>query len=300
MILVDASAYIYRAFYTMPPIVHSDGTPTGAVRGYCHMLLTLMERQDDATHLAVVFDKSRKSFRHEIYPEYKATRKETPSELAPQFKLVREATEAFGLPIVEAVDFEADDLIASYATAANAQDIDVEIVSSDKDLMQLIGERIWLWCPLKRMLYGPDEVKAKFGVYPDRMIDFQALMGDATDNVPGIPGCGPKTAVSLLSTFGTFDRIVSEAHAIKPKKVREFLIDPAGKKLAQVSRDLVTLKRDVPLPVPFDDLRRVTPDKPRLLEFAQRMEFVTLADRIEGRAGEPPMQTYPSPEVVSS
>jgi DNA polymerase-1 len=281
--LVDGSGYIFRAFHALPPLTRSDGTPVNAVLGFCNMLLKLIE-DADAEYIAVIFDAGRKTFRNEIYPEYKAHRPEAPPELVPQFALIREATRAFNVPALEIQGYEADDLIATYATQAAAQGHDVTIVSSDKDLMQLVGDRISLFDPMKNRKIGGAEVLEKFGVAPDKVVDVQSLAGDSSDNVPGVPGIGIKTAAELINTYGDLDTLLARAGEIKQPKRRENLI--ANAELARISRDLVTLKRDVPLEVPLDDLAKRGIDGAAALAFLQRNEFRQLITKLQARLGE--------------
>ncbi|MBT6285600.1 MAG: DNA polymerase I, partial [Rhodospirillaceae bacterium] len=204
--LVDGSAYIFRAFHALPPMTRADGTPVNAVYGFANMLTKLVE-DSDADFLAVIFDTARKTFRSDIYPEYKAHRPPAPEELIPQFDLIREATRAYSLPCLELEGFEADDLIATYARHAVEQGFDVTIVSSDKDLMQLVGPGVRMMDPMKNKFIGPDEVVDKFGVAPNRVVDVQALLGDSTDNVPGIKGIGEAPAAQLINEFGSLDEL---------------------------------------------------------------------------------------------
>src|SRR5262249_34685013 len=216
--LVDGSGYIFRAYHALPPLTRRDGTPVGAVLGYCNILFKLLQ-ETNADHLAVVFDAARTTFRNKIYDAYKAHRPEPPSDLVPQFKLVREATAAFNVCRIEREDYEADDLIATYACAAAREGADVTIVSSDKDLMQLVSD------PIKQKVIGADEVREKFGVGPDKVADVQALCGDSVDNVPGVPGIGVKTAAELINTYGDLETLLERAGEIKQPKRRQSLID---------------------------------------------------------------------------
>ncbi|HYD04687.1 MAG TPA: 5'-3' exonuclease H3TH domain-containing protein, partial [Reyranella sp.] len=215
--LVDGSGYIFRAYHALPPLTRSDGTPTNAVLGFTNMLWKLLE-ETDADHVAVIFDASRKTFRDAIYKEYKANRTEPPEDLIPQFALIRDAVKAFNLPCIEMEGYEADDLIATYADHAVAEGADVTIVSSDKDLMQLIRDGIKMWDPMKNRPIGATEVQEKFGVTPDKVIDVQALCGDSTDNVPGVPGIGVKTAAELINTYGDLETLLARAGEIKQPK----------------------------------------------------------------------------------
>jgi len=255
--LVDGSGYIFRAFHALPPLVRADGVQVNAVLGFCKMLVRLVE-STDADHLAVIFDATRRSFRHDISPDYKANRPPTPPALAPQFPLIREATRAFGVPAVEMPGYEADDLIATYAELAASQGAQVTIVSSDKDLMQLVRDRVTIYDPMKNRMIGDAEVVEKFGVGPDRVIDVQALAGDSSDHVPGIAGIGIKTAAGLIRTYDDLDTLLASAAEIKRPKLRDALIK--GADAARLSRQLVTLRRDVPVERPLSDFARRGPD----------------------------------------
>ncbi len=282
LFLVDGSGYIFRAFHAMPPLSRADGTPVNAVLGFINMLTKLID-DTDADAIAVIFDKGRRTFRNDIYPEYKAHRPDPPPELVPQFGLVREATRAFNVPAIEAEGFEADDLIATYARRAAASGAKVTIVSSDKDLMQLVGDGIEMFDPIKNRAIGPAEVKEKFGVGPDKVVDVQALAGDSSDNVPGVPGIGVKTAAELINQYGDLDALLARAGEIKQPKRRESLLANAGK--ARMSRDLVRLRDDVPLPEPLEALGRREPDRDRLFEFLNANQFVSVIKRFEARMG---------------
>ncbi|MSO88703.1 MAG: DNA polymerase I [Rhodospirillaceae bacterium] len=285
--LVDGSGYIFRAFHALPPFTRSDGTPTGAVYGFVNMLLKLLT-DTAANHLAVIFDAGQRSFRNDIYAGYKANRPEVPAELVPQFALVREATRALNLPAIEEAGFEADDLIASYARAAEKAGADVTIVSSDKDLMQLVGDRIAMLDPIKNRKIGISEVREKFGVDPERVVDVQALAGDSTDNVPGVPGIGVKTAAELINTYGSLDALLARADEIKQPKRREALL--ANRDKALLSRQLVKLKDDMMLPAPLASLALRGPDPATLLAFLKAQEFKALIQRMETRFGLAPGQ----------
>lgn len=281
--LIDGSAYIFRAYHALPPLTRSsDGLSVGAVAGFCNMLWKFLEEMKGAeapTHLAVIFDKSEVTFRNKLYPEYKAHRPPAPEDLVPQFPLIRDATRAFNLPCIEMGGFEADDLIATYARQAAASGASVRIVSSDKDLMQLIVEgSIQLYDPMKNRILGLDAVMEKFGVGPDKVIDAQALIGDSTDNVPGAPGIGPKTAAELLTTFGSLDAILERANEVKQQKRRETLINFADQ--IRLSRQLVTLKDDVDVEEKWEAFALREPDPAMLLQFIDAMEFRTLGRRV--------------------
>ncbi len=242
--LVDGSGYIFRAFHALPPLTRSDGVPVNAVLGFTNMLLKLLE-DTDADHIGVIFDAGQTTFRNEIYAEYKANRSETPPELIPQFPLVREATRAANVASVEMDGFEADDIIATYACRAVEAGAEVTIVSSDKDLMQLVNDKVRMLDPIKNKPISFPEVQEKFGVTPDKVIDIQALAGDSTDNVPGVPGIGVKTAAELINTYGSLEELLARAGEIKQPKRRENLL--ANAELARISKKLVTLSCDVPL-----------------------------------------------------
>ena len=280
--LVDGSAYIFRAFHALPPMTRADGTPVNAVYGFANMLTKLVE-DSEADFLAVIFDTARKTFRSDIYPEYKAHRPPAPEELIPQFELIREATRAYSLPCLELEGFEADDLIATYARHAVEQGFDVTIVSSDKDLMQLVGPGVRMMDPMKNRFIGPDEVVEKFGVGPDKVIDVQSLAGDSTDNVPGVPGIGIKTAALLLEEYGDLDTLLARAGEIKQNKRRENLIEFAD--LARISRDLVTLRKDVPVEHKLAEFQKKRPDPDVLIPFLEEQGFRTILSKVRSEFG---------------
>ena len=261
-----------------------DGTPVNAVFGFSNMLAKLL-REHVGTHIAVIFDAGRKTFRNRLYEDYKAHRPPPPDDLIPQFNLVREATEAFGVPAIELEDWEADDLIAAYAKAVNDAGGQATIVSSDKDLMQLIRPGVEMLDPIKQKPIGPAEVMEKYGVTPDKMIDVQALIGDPTDNVPGVPGIGPKGAAQLINEFGDLDSVLAAAPAMKPSKRRDNLIEHADK--ARISRELVTLRSDTPLPQPVEQLHARPYDKAALAAWLKTQGFRSIATRL-GLDGEAP------------
>jgi DNA polymerase-1 len=290
LFLVDGSAYIFRAFHALPPLTRkSDGLPVGAVSGFCNMLWKLLQEARDTdvgvtpTHFAVIFDYSSKTFRNDLYPDYKANRSEPPEDLVPQFGLIREATRAFNLPCIEMEGYEADDIIASYCRMAEAAGGDATIVSSDKDLMQLVTDHVSMYDTMKDRQIGRDEVVEKFGVGPEKMIDLQALAGDSTDNIPGVPGIGPKTAAQLLDEYGDLDALLERASEIKQNKRRENLIEFAEQ--ARLSRQLVTLKTDTPVDVPLDALALEDQDGPKLVAFLKAMEFTSLTRRVAEATG---------------
>ncbi len=286
--LVDGSGFIFRAYHALPPLTRkSDGLPVGAVQGFCNMLWKLlvdMKAAPDApTHLAVVFDHSEKTFRNDLYAAYKAHRPPAPEDLVPQFPLVREATRAFGVPCLELPGYEADDLIAAYACHVRDAGGEVVIVSSDKDLMQLVGERVSMLDTMKNLRIGHAEVFEKFGVTPDKVVDVQALCGDSVDNVPGAPGIGIKTASALINEYGDLDTLLARAGEIKQQKRRETLIDFADQ--IRLSRELVRLDCDTPLPAASDTLAVEPPEPATLAAFLEAMEFRTLARRVGDGAG---------------
>jgi len=290
--IVDGSGFIFRAFHALPPLTRkTDGLPVGAVAGFCNMLWKLlvdMKAAPDApTHLAVVFDKSEITFRNQLYAAYKAHRPPPPEDLVPQFPLVRDATRAFGVPCLELGGYEADDIIAAYACKVRDMGGEVVIVSSDKDLMQLVGDRVTMLDTMKNVRIGAPEVFEKFGVTPDKVVDVQALCGDSVDNVPGAPGIGVKTASALITEYGDLDTLLARAGEIKQDKRRQTLIDFADQ--IRLSRQLVQLDCDTPLPSPIDDLAVVEPDPKVLGDFLEEMEFRTLARRVsEARSGGAP------------
>ena len=280
--LVDGSGYIFRAYHALPPITRkSDGLQLNAVFGFCNMLWKLlrdMKADDKPTHLAVVFDKSEKTFRTEMYKEYKAHRPDPPHDLIPQFKFIREAVAAFDLPCLEQNGFEADDLIATYARLASEAGATTSIVSSDKDLMQLVSDSVTMFDTMKDKRIGRDEVIEKFGVPPEKVIEVQALIGDSTDNVPGVPGIGVKTAAQLIGEYGDLETLLKRANEIKQDKRRQTLLDNAD--AARLSKKLVTLDTDVKLDVPIGDLAVHEPDYKHLIAFLKAMEFSSLTRRV--------------------
>lgn len=283
IMLVDGSGYIFRAYHALPPLTRArDGAPVGAVSGFCNMLFKLLADGRDAdqpTHLAVIFDASSVTFRNEIYPAYKAQRPDPPEDLVPQFAMIRDATRAFGLPSIEMRGYEADDLIATYARQAEAAGASVRILSSDKDLMQLVTDKVALYDPMKERPLGAEAVLEKFGVAPDRVVDVQALAGDSVDNVPGAPGIGIKTAAQLINEYGTLEALLDRAHEIKQPKRRETLIEHRAQ--IEVSKRLVTLMPDVPVEVPLDAFAVREPDPEVLIDFLKDMGFRTLTNRVQ-------------------
>lgn len=289
--LIDGSGFIFRAYHALPPLTRPDGTPVGAVAGFCNMLVKLL-RDPDAAHLAVVFDVSRKTFRNEFYPDYKAHRPPPPDDLVPQFGLIREATRAFGVPALEVPDYEADDVIAAYARSAREQGWQVRIVSGDKDLMQLIRDGVELVDPIKNKTIDAAAVLEKFGVPPTKVVEVQALAGDSTDNVPGVPGIGVKTAAELINQYGDLEGLLQNLDAIKQPKRREAL--QANAELARISRRLVLLDDQVPLPVPVDDLH-VRQDATVLRAFLETQGFKNLIQRLGNAGTLPPASATPAP-----
>ncbi len=277
LVLVDGSGYIFRAFHALPMMNRPDGTPVNAVFGFCNMLSRLL-RDHTGTHLAVIFDAGRNTFRNRIYDQYKAHRPEPPAELVPQFALIRQATRAFGVPSIELADWEADDLIASYARAMREGGGESIIVSSDKDLMQLIGDGVTMLDPMKNIPIGRDEVMAKFGVGPDKVIEVQALMGDSVDNVPGVPGIGPKGAAQLIGEYGSLEAALAAAPAMKPSKRRDSLIEHA--QAALISKQLVTLRDDAPLPEPIENFTLRPWDDAVLNAFFDEQGFNSIRTRL--------------------
>lgn len=294
--LIDGSGYIFRAYHSLPPMTRPDGTPVGAVYGFTSMLIKMLA-DSKATHLAVVFDAGRRTFRQDIYPAYKAQRPDTPEDLIPQFAVIRDAVRAFNLPCIEQDGFEADDLIATLAKRAKAEGAQVTIVSSDKDLMQLVGDGISMLDPMKNRAIGPAEVMEKFGVGPDRVVDVQALAGDPVDNVPGVPGIGIKTAALLINEFGDLDALLQRAGEIPQKKRRENLMDHAD--AARISRDLVRLKDDVDVAQTVADLALAPPNPSLLRDFLDENGFRSLIPRAEALAGKAPPKPPPSQEQGS-
>lgn len=295
--LIDGSGFIFRAYHALPPLTRkSDGLPVGAVSGFCNMLFKFVEDNkghDAPTHCAVIFDAKGKTFRSDIYPAYKANRPPAPEDLVPQFPLTRDATRAFNLACIEAEGFEADDIIATLAVRARDAGARVTIISSDKDLMQLVGGGVEMLDAMKNKRIGIEQVEEKFGVGPDRVIDVQSLAGDSVDNVPGAPGIGIKTAALLINEYGDLDTLLERAGEIKQPKRRQTLIDFADQ--VRVSRELVTLKQDMDMDFDFTEMEVRDPDPETCLGFLTLMEFRTLAARIAGKLGvEPPVVADPA------
>jgi len=283
--LVDGSGFIFRAFHGLPMMNRPDGVPVNAVYGFCTMLMKLLA-ENKCSHLAVIFDAGRETFRNRIYPEYKAHRPDPPEELIPQFGLIRDAVQAFGVPSIEMPGFEADDLIATYARHAAEEGVEVVIWSSDKDLMQLVRDGVSMMDPLKNRAIGPEQVFEKFGVTPDKVIDVQSLAGDPTDNVPGVPGIGVKTAAALLAEYGDLDTLLARAGEIKQPKRREVLLNHAED--ARISRELVRLKNDVPVTAAWTDFATRAPDPVGLAKFIEDQGFRSLRNKVETSFGAAP------------
>ena len=290
--LIDGSGYIFRAYYALPPLTRkSDGLPTGAVSGFCSMLFKLLEDSKSnenlqkPTHFAVIFDSARKTFRNEIYSDYKANRAEAPDDLAPQFEYIRKSVLAFNLPSVDLLNYEADDLIATYVDQILKAGAKVTIVSSDKDLMQLYKKDVRIFDPMKNKFINEEDVFKKFGVDASKVIDVQALAGDSSDNVPGVPGIGVKTAAELINKYGTLDKLLKSTHEIKQNKRRETLIENKDKAL--ISKELVTLKHDAPVDRELSEFKLKEIDKDKLYEFLREMEFNRLLSSVISVYGEP-------------
>ena len=290
--LIDGSGYIFRAYYALPPLTRkSDGLPTGAVSGFCSMLFKLLEdSKSDSnlqkpTHFAVIFDSARKTFRNEIYNDYKANRAEAPDDLAPQFEYIRKSVLAFNLPSVELLNYEADDLIATYVNQILEKGARVTIVSSDKDLMQLYKKNVRIYDPMKNKFISEDDITKKFGVSSNQVIDVQSLAGDSSDNVPGVPGIGVKTAAELIKKYGTLEKLLDSADEIKQNKRRQTLIENKDKAL--VSKRLVTLKNDAPIDRNLDEFKLKEIDKDKLYKFLREMEFNRLLSSAISIYGEP-------------
>ena len=290
--LIDGSGYIFRAYYALPPLTRkSDGLPTGAVSGFCNMLNKLLQDSKSAdnnlkpTHFAVIFDSARKNFRNDIYPDYKANRSDAPDDLIPQFEYIRKSVIAFNLPSVELINYEADDLIATYTEQVLIKGGKVTIVSSDKDFMQLYKKDVRIYDPMKNKFITPEDINNKFGVEPKKVIDVQALAGDSSDNVPGVPGIGIKTAAELINQYGTLEELLKKAHEIKQNKRRETIIKNKNK--AIISKKLVTLKKDVPVKEKLNEFILKEIDKDKLYNYLREMEFNRLLSLTISNYGEP-------------
>ena len=289
--LIDGSGYIFRAYYALPPLSRkSDGMPTGAVNGFCNMLYKLLEDSKSKenlqrpTHFAVIFDSARKNFRNEIYKDYKANRSEAPDDLAPQFEYIRKSVEAFNLPSIEMLNYEADDLIATYCEKILKEGAKVTIVSSDKDLMQLYKKNVRIYDPMKNKFISNEDVLSKFGVDANKVIEVQALAGDSSDNVPGVPGIGVKTAAELINKYGTVEKLLANADEIKQNKRRETILE--NKEKALISKRLVTLKKDVPIKDKIQDFELKEINKDKLYDFLREMEFNRLLSQVISFYGE--------------
>ncbi|MDC3007128.1 DNA polymerase I, partial [Candidatus Pelagibacter sp.] len=297
--LIDGSGYIFRAYYALPPLTRkSDGLPTGAVSGFCSMLFKLLEDSKSnqnlqkPTHFAVIFDSARKTFRNEIYSDYKANRSEAPDDLAPQFDYIRKSVLAFNLPSVELINYEADDLIATYTDKILKEGAKVTIVSSDKDLMQLFKKNVRIYDPMKNKFISEEDVQNKFGVDSSKVIDVQALAGDSSDNVPGVPGIGVKTAAELINKYGNLEKLLKSANEIKQNKRRETLIENKDKAL--ISKKLVTLEHNAPVNENLNDFKLKEIDKDKLYQFLREMEFNRLLSSAISVYGEPNLESIKS------
>ena len=289
--LVDGSGYIFRAYYALPPLTRkSDGLPVGAVSGFCNMLFKLLEdsksneNSEKPTHFAVIFDSARKNFRNEIYSEYKGNRSDAPDDLIPQFEFIRKSVLAFNLPSIELINYEADDLIATYVEQILSKGAKATIVSSDKDLMQLYRKNVRIYDPMKNKFINEEDVNNKFGVKPEKVVDVQALAGDSTDNVPGVPGIGVKTAAELINEYGNLENLLKNAKKIKQNKRRETLIENSDK--AIISKKLVELKNDVPVKNSISEFGLKQIDKKKLYNFLREMEFNRLLSSAISKYGE--------------
>ena len=289
--LIDGSGYIFRAYYALPPLTRkSDGLPVGAVSGFCNMLFKLLEdskskdNKDKPTHFAVIFDSARKNFRNEIYSDYKGNRSDAPDDLIPQFEYIRKSVLAFNLPSIELLNYEADDLIATYVEQILEKGAKATIVSSDKDLMQLYKKNVRIYDPMKNKFINEEDVNKKFGVKADKVIDVQALAGDSTDNVPGVPGIGVKTAAELIKEYGDLENLLKNAKKIKQNKRRETLIENKDK--AIISKKLVTLKKDVPVKNQIEEFVLKDIDREKLYNFLREMEFNRLLSSAISTYGE--------------
>ncbi|MBL4803082.1 MAG: hypothetical protein JKY45_14455 [Emcibacter sp.] len=279
--LIDGSGFIFRAYHALPPMTRHDGTPINAVMGFSNMMFKLLKDLDDSerpSHLACIFDRARKTFRNDIYADYKAHRPPAPEDLVPQFPIIHEAVKAFNIPAIDAGGFEADDIIATYARLAEAEGFTVTIVSSDKDLMQLVGDKIEMCDSMKNRHIGPEEVFEKFGVGPEKVIEIQALAGDSADNVPGVPGIGVKTAAQLITEYGDLESLLARAGEIKQPKRRQNLIEFAD--LARVSLELVTLRTDVPDLPDLESLRLRDIEAETVLPFLEEQGFRSLQAKV--------------------
>ena len=290
--LIDGSGYIFRAYYALPPLTRkSDGLPTGAVSGFCNMLFKLLQdslskdNKEKPTHFAVIFDSARKNFRNEIYSDYKGNRSDAPDDLIPQFEYIRKSVEAFNLPSIELINYEADDLIATYTEQIIAKEAKVTIVSSDKDLMQLYKKNVRIYDPMKNKFINSEDINKKFGVDANKVVDVQSLAGDSSDNVPGVPGIGIKTAAELINQFGNLEKLLENAKKIKQNKRRETLIENKDK--AVISKKLVTLEKNVPVKNKIEEFKLKDIDKNKLCSYLREMEFNRLLSLVISEYGEP-------------
>ena len=290
--LIDGSGYIFRAYYALPPLTRkSDGLPTGAVSGFCNMLFKLLQdslskdNKEKPTHFAVIFDSARKNFRNEIYSDYKGNRSDAPDDLIPQFEYIRKSVEAFNLPSIELINYEADDLIATYTEQIIAKEAKVTIISSDKDLMQLYKKNVRIYDPMKNKFINLEDINNKFRVDANKVIDVQSLAGDSSDNVPGVPGIGIKTAAELINQFGNLEKLLENAKKIKQNKRRETLIENKDKAL--ISKKLVTLEKKVPVKNKIEEFKLKDIDKNKLCSYLREMEFNRLLSSVISEYGEP-------------
>ena len=290
--LIDGSGYIFRAYYALPPLTRkSDGLPTGAVSGFCNMLFKLLQdslskdNKEKPTHFAVIFDSARKNFRNEIYSDYKGNRSDAPDDLIPQFEYIRKSVEAFNLPSIELINYEADDLIATYTEQIIAKEAKVTIISSDKDLMQLYKKNVRIYDPMKNKFINLEDINNKFRVDANKVIDVQSLAGDSSDNVPGVPGIGIKTAAELINQFGNLEKLLQNAKKIKQNKRRETLIENKDKAL--ISKKLVTLEKNVPVKNKIEEFKLKDIDKNKLCSYLREMEFNRLLSSVISEYGEP-------------
>jgi len=290
IVLIDGYGFVFRAFFSLPPLRNPDGVPVSAVYGFMNMIIKLLGAMEEVSHMAVVFDAGGKTFRNDLYSEYKANRAPCPEDLKPQFPLIREAAEALGLEVLEKVGYEADDLIASAAKEAKELGLDVLVVSSDKDLMQIVNDKVSLYDAMKEKMIGYDEVMEKFGVTPDKVIDVQSLIGDSSDNVPGVPGIGPKTASKLINEYGNLENLLadidssnSKLDGLISKKIKQSLSNNVA--IARLSRELVYLKDDVDFGVKLDDLKIKSVNADKLLSFLDIHGFKRLKERVAKEFG---------------
>ena len=302
--LIDGSGYIFRAYYALPPLTRkSDGLPVGAVSGFCNMLFKLLEDSNSKdnlqkpTHFAVIFDSARKNFRNEIYPDYKGNRTDAPEDLIPQFEYIRKSVVAFNLPSIELINYEADDLIATYTDQILKLGAKVTIVSSDKDLMQLYKKNVRIYDPMKNKFINDEDVVNKFGVQANKVIDVQSLAGDSSDNVPGVPGIGIKTAAELINTYGNLEKLLDRANEIKQNKRRETII--ANKNKALISKKLVTLEKKVPVKNKIEEFQFKKIDKEKLYKFLREMEFNRLLSSVISVYGEPDLSINNKKSIVN-